>query len=353
MFQSESLNEIHDLDRKIEIICSDTTLGGTIVEIGGALSVGELFHALSSSKNSFLKMTPVCDLKFCNPQCQEQECAELTSEECIRKIFAAESALAQALPCTHYFIFAHNMHHAPDKNMMRGWAGVSYAYRRSFPPKVFLVHLECLIQKDQNHLKALALLGTNLIYSAIYCSGDRQDFISSISDSFSKNVLNIKEVIMPTNYNVDDLLKQAIFQEVQSQQFYKKALEKAKIPDVKNFLKQLIQEEEQHEKMIKNLMESEIYDGSLAIDGSFMKDLGISHKAESINWSDNLTMQEVLKVALTREYSAIQLFECFTALPLHSEIKMLFQNLVREEKRHHQDIEKRYHALSGDMGDDF
>ncbi|HAZ11296.1 MAG: hypothetical protein A2X86_20540 [Bdellovibrionales bacterium GWA2_49_15] len=352
MFQSENLNEIHDLDRKIEIICSDSTLGGTIVEVGGPLSVGELFHGLSFSKNSFLKMTPMCELKFCNPLCQQKECAELTSEHCLRTIFEAEAALAQELPCSHYYIFAHNMQHDSQKKIMRGWAGVSYAHRRSRPPKIFLVHIECSLS-GQDERKALALLGTNLIYGAIYCSRDRQSFTKAISDGFSNNVLHIKEVIMPNNYTVDDLLQQAIFQEVQSQQFYKKALEKAKESNVKAFLKELIQEEEQHERMMKNLMESEIYDGSVAIAPSFVKDLGHSHTGEGFKWSANITMKEILQAALTREFNAIQLFERFSALPLHTEIKTLFQNLVREEKRHHQDIDKRYHALAGDMGDDF
>ncbi|MEK6625154.1 MAG: ferritin family protein [Bdellovibrionota bacterium] len=353
MFHSESLNEIQHLERKIEIICSDTGLGGTIVEVGGALSVGELLHGLTSLKNGFLKMTSVCDLKFCNPICQQKECAELTSEHCIRKIFEAESALAQSLPCNHYFIFAHNMLYDTERSVMRGWAGVSYAHRRSIPPKTFLIHVECLLQKGEDQLKTLALLGTNLIYSAIYCSTDRQVFTQSIFDDFSINVLNIKEVIMPNNYTVDDLLQQAIFQEVQSQLFYKKALEKVKQNDVKNFLRQLILEEEQHERMMKNLMENEIYDGSTPLAGSFVKDLGHSHSGEPIKWSANITMKEILKVALTREFSAIQLFERFAELPLHAEIKTLFQNLVLEEKRHHRDIEQRYLALTGDMGDDF
>ncbi len=353
MYQSESLNEIHDLDQKIEIICSDKTLGGTIVEVGGALSVGELFHRFSSSKNSFLRMTPTCDLKFCDSNCKMQDCADLTSEQCIRKIFAIESKLSETLPCDHYFIYAQNIQYDTHKNSIRGWAGVSYARSRTNSPQVFVIHVEFPVKGQDDKLKSLATFGTNLIYAAIYQGTDEQLFTNSLRNGFSQDTLNIKEVFMSNNQTVDGLLKRAIAQEVESQQFYKKALEKARDNNVKNFLKELIREEEQHERMMKNVMENDLYDGDAAVDAALLKNIKHSHETENFKWSAKVSMKEILKAALTREFNAIKLFEGYAALPLHPEVQSLFKNLALEEKRHHQEIDKKFQALTGDMGDDF
>lgn len=154
----------------------------------------------------------------------------------------------------------------------------------------------------------------------------------------------------PTTLN--DLLEIAIRHEISSQNFYRESYEKTSDPKVRHFLKTLIEEEEGHERMLKNIKEMEIYDGSLAIDPAVMSKADSSHDVDIPDLSGEPTMEEIYEIALKRETKAYNIFKQMAETVRNDELKELFSNLAAEEQIHHKDIDEKYHAQTGQMGNE-
>ena len=149
---------------------------------------------------------------------------------------------------------------------------------------------------------------------------------------------------------VDDLLEIAIQHEISSQQFYQDALEKTSDKKVRNFLESLIEEEKGHERILINIKEMEIYDGSLPIDEDMVRVASESHTIDIPELSSEPELEEIYEIALKRETRAYNIFQQLTKSVSDEELKTLFKNLADEEMNHHQNIDREYHLQSGQMG---
>jgi len=149
---------------------------------------------------------------------------------------------------------------------------------------------------------------------------------------------------------LNDLLNIAIDFEVSSQKFYKDALTKVTDEKVKLFLKKLVEEEEGHETMLESIKEMEIFDGSIVLDDTSLLDMsGSTHKTEDkINSSS--TIEDILNIALKREYRAKIVFEKMAQTTNNDELKSTFQKLAEEEELHHKEIAKKFSLQQGEMG---
>lgn len=153
---------------------------------------------------------------------------------------------------------------------------------------------------------------------------------------------------------IDDVLKYAIKQEVNTRDFYLAAKEDTEDQKLKQFFDALIEEETKHEEILTNIREQGLYDGSVKIESfAELKKITDSHNIESMKFEKDMTMEDALQMALTREYRAQKLFEHLASLPLNQETVSLFKNLAEEEKKHHEDIQNHYKALTGTFGKEF
>lgn len=151
---------------------------------------------------------------------------------------------------------------------------------------------------------------------------------------------------------LNDLLDLAIKVEQGSQSFYKNALGRAADEKTKNFLKELYEEEVQHERALVSLKESELYIGETKIPEDMDFGLEGSHSLGSSELPAEITYQAIAEAALKREAYAIKLFEGLSSLDLPKEFHDLFTNLLEEEKRHHAQMETLGEAIDGGLGNE-
>ncbi|MBT3979713.1 MAG: NADPH-dependent glutamate synthase [Bacteriovoracaceae bacterium] len=151
---------------------------------------------------------------------------------------------------------------------------------------------------------------------------------------------------------LDEILDVVINVEVESQKFYRMGLDICSEGETHKFIKHLYEDEIKHERMIRNLKDSNLYDGSQLIENVEHLNLEDSHKTENFEWSNNTTIEEALTVAIKRENHAFQLFTKLVELKLPQEIKDLFTNLAEEERQHLAEVEKEYGLATGNMGDE-
>ena len=149
---------------------------------------------------------------------------------------------------------------------------------------------------------------------------------------------------------LNDLLEKAIEGEVSSQGFYQASAEKASDPKIRDFLNSLVEAEKGHERMLLNIKEMEIYDGSTTVAENLLENAQKSHEIEITEIGDSATMEQICDIALKRENMAHNLYIQMAETTPDDELKELFHNLAKDELGHYKSIEKVFQAHKGEMG---
>ena len=149
---------------------------------------------------------------------------------------------------------------------------------------------------------------------------------------------------------LNDLLKVAIKAEIKAQKFYQEASQKFSNPKVQNFFRSLVGEEKKHERVLLNIREMEIYDGSVAVSENILQDARDSHEVADIAITGDDQLEQIYEVALKRETKAYKTYKHIADVAQNEEIKTLFENLADDEMDHHKRIEMQYQAQTGQMG---
>ena len=150
-----------------------------------------------------------------------------------------------------------------------------------------------------------------------------------------------------------DLLNVAIKQEQNSQKLYRKGMDIAKDEETKIFFKRLYDEEVQHEKMLFNIRETELYDLDIVIDDPELLEMAkSSHGNDDLYLPEDLSIQDVLEMAMKRENTARLRYEKAAKTAKEEEIKELLTNLAKEEENHRLHVEKYYKLHKGLFGEE-
>ena len=150
-----------------------------------------------------------------------------------------------------------------------------------------------------------------------------------------------------------DLLDIAIQQEIDSQKLYRYGMEIVSDEKAREFLKQLAEEEVRHENTLINIKETELYDLDVPVEDELVFQNTIeSHGENKAEMDKNLTIEDILEIALKREFAAGNVFAAAAKAAKDEELITLFENLAKEEDIHHQRVEKEYRLLTGQMGEE-
>ncbi|GEM_PF-1835937 len=150
-----------------------------------------------------------------------------------------------------------------------------------------------------------------------------------------------------------DLLDIGIEQERASQELYRNGLTVVEDKDSKAFLEELVKEEEQHEKLLYNIKETAIYNLNAVVnDESLWQKSRDSHATDDQPFNASWTIEDVLTLALKREYRAQKIFETAALAATDEDLKELFTTLAQEEINHHKNIERRFKLKQGLLGDE-
>ena len=137
----------------------------------------------------------------------------------------------------------------------------------------------------------------------------------------------------------------AIKKEQESNAFYKKASETVTNIGVREFFRELMEEEIKHEKILTDyrdrlLSEKKVDPSDLSIRN--LRDLGISRTLLSLDMDDDTTIQDALIIAMKREEKAVELFHNLALTTPDAGLKALFEKLREEEIKHLKRIESIY-----------
>ena len=139
-------------------------------------------------------------------------------------------------------------------------------------------------------------------------------------------------------HSVSDVVDFAIAKEEKAVEFYRQCAERAKNPGIKEFFREMVAEEEKHRDMLKNL-------DSLKLDEVKLKqveNLKISDYLVDVPFSDNVTYQEALIIAMKKEEKALAFYSGWKNKCISEQASRLFQLLENEEEKHKRKLEKLY-----------
>ena len=150
-----------------------------------------------------------------------------------------------------------------------------------------------------------------------------------------------------------DLIEMAIKQEQNSQKLYQRGMDIAQDDETKKFFKRLRDEEIEHEKMLFNIKETELYDMSVEInDPQLLEMAQSSHGSDDLYLPEDLTIADVLEMAMKRENTARIRYERAAKIAREDEVKKLLNNLAREEETHRLHVEKYFKMHKGLFGEE-
>jgi rubrerythrin len=149
---------------------------------------------------------------------------------------------------------------------------------------------------------------------------------------------------------LNDLLDFAINAEISAQKLYTEASEIVDDQSGKLFLTDLAKEEKGHQTMLESIKEMEIFDGSIIVDEENLFEAGKDIHITNDNFSKDNDIEQVMLIALKREFKAKTRYEKMAEITNNDELKSIFLTLAKEEESHHRTISKKYSLQQGEMG---
>lgn len=137
------------------------------------------------------------------------------------------------------------------------------------------------------------------------------------------------------------IIEAAVKVEEQSVALYTMALENAKYPSSKVFLKQLVDEERHHKEKLEAIMEDKSKISELGSHGE-VQDLKIVDMLEDTPLSEDADYEAILVYATKREKSTYDYYKTLALGLRGTEMGELFSKLAQEELGHKNKLETEY-----------
>jgi len=150
------------------------------------------------------------------------------------------------------------------------------------------------------------------------------------------------EVSSLSELNWKAIIEAAVKVEEQSIALYTMALENAKYPSSKVFLKQLVEEEMGHKKKLEAIMNDEKKLSELGSHGGAVQDLKIVDMLEDTPLSEGADYEAILVYAAKREKSTYDYYKTLALGLKGTPMGELFSKLAQEELGHKNKLEKEY-----------
>jgi rubrerythrin len=138
------------------------------------------------------------------------------------------------------------------------------------------------------------------------------------------------------------IIEAAVKVEDQSITLYTMALENAKYPSSKVFLKELVEEERHHKKKLEAILKDKSKISQLGSGGSEVQDLKIVDLLEDTPLSDEADYDAILVYAAKREKSSYDYYKTLALGLRGTEMGELFSKLAQEELGHKNKLEREY-----------
>jgi rubrerythrin len=138
------------------------------------------------------------------------------------------------------------------------------------------------------------------------------------------------------------IIEAAVKVEDQSIALYTMALENAKYPSSKVFLKELVEEERHHKKKLEAILKDKSKISQLGFGGNEVQDLKIVDMLEDTPLSDEADYEAILVYAAKREKSSYDYYKTLALGLRGTDMGELFSKLSQEELGHKNKLEREY-----------
>jgi len=143
---------------------------------------------------------------------------------------------------------------------------------------------------------------------------------------------------MKTFEKVNDILNFAIEQEQKAVEFYTELAEKARTKDMQKVFEDFVKEEISHKARLVQIQN----DGIMTLTEEKVHDLKIADYTVPDENISNLSYEQALKLAMSKEKAAFKLYTALAERVINNDLKKLFQLLAIEESKHKLRFELEY-----------
>jgi rubrerythrin len=145
---------------------------------------------------------------------------------------------------------------------------------------------------------------------------------------------------MIAQLTLENVLTKAIEKEIESQRLYRDLSQKMKDKAVKNALRQLYQEEQGHENLLRKYLGGELKGGALKKEQ--VLDYKIAEHLEQPEISPGMKLKDVFLLAAKREMASHEFYLSLAGAHPAGEVKGLIEKLASQELKHKQWVEFLY-----------
>jgi rubrerythrin len=143
-----------------------------------------------------------------------------------------------------------------------------------------------------------------------------------------------------TPLTVERVLKKAIQKEIESQHLYRDLSQRTTDEAAKDALRQLTQEEQGHENLLRKYLRGELKEG--ALEKEQVLDYKIAEYFEQPEISPGMKLKDIFLLAANREKASHELYLSLAGVHPSGPVKRLLEQLASQELEHKQKVEFLY-----------
>ena len=191
--------DILSTNRKALRLNLNSSIYGTIAEIGGGQEVARQFFLAGSASGTIAKSISAYDKLFSDRLYNNNKPGKYVSEGRLSKMLNTEyNELVGLLSekreiSSSYFAFADTVAtlNFNKDNYSHGWMGMRFQHDPETEPNEVLLHVNLLEQDTLLQQQTLGILGVNLIFACYHFIKHPVEFIRSLMDNISKDRIEI------------------------------------------------------------------------------------------------------------------------------------------------------------------
>lgn len=184
-------------NRKALTINLDEPKYGTFAEIGAGQEVARIFFQAGGASGTIAKTISAYDMTFSDaiygkaPRYVSRERLELMLQH--EYDLLLERLQTQRGDRTTFFVFADTVsaRNYTGTNEAHGWMGIRFQPTPGAEPNEIIMHVRMWDKENVLQQEALGIVGTNMVYGAMYYQNDPKRFIQSLLDNLGADRIEV------------------------------------------------------------------------------------------------------------------------------------------------------------------
>jgi len=170
---------------------------GTFAEIGAGQGVADWFFQASATAGTVAKSISAYDMTMSDEI--YGKCQRYVSRQRMKSMLKYEfDLLKERLSASRgdhstFFSYCNTIRARgyKDDGECHGWMGVRLQLKPHGPPCDILCHVRLLDKENIDQMKAIGILGVNLLYAAFYYRDDLEKFVESLMDGLDRSMVEV------------------------------------------------------------------------------------------------------------------------------------------------------------------